>query len=45
MPIIKIPSSSTVNLPSNIKFGNALGAWEDEFEEGVWVDEIVVWWS
>ena len=41
-PKHKIPSNLAEDLPDNVRFGNALGEWEDEFKTGEWIDEIVV---
>jgi hypothetical protein len=36
----KYPSNDTPNLPANVRFGNALGQWEDELKGG-WITEFV----
>ena len=38
----KYPTNDDKTLPDNIKFGDALGEWENEFGEGEWINEIVV---
>ena len=37
----KIPNNLSNDLQNNIIFGNALDEWEDEFETGECIDEIV----
>ena len=37
----KIPNNLSDDLPNNIRFGSALDEWEDEFETGEWIDEVV----
>ena len=37
----KIPNNLSDDLPNNVRFGNALGEWEDEFETGEWIDEVM----
>jgi len=41
-PLHKYPSNDANDLPSTVKFGNGLGEWENECDEGEWIDEIVV---
>ena len=41
-PEHKYPSNDDKTLPTNIRFGDALGEWENEFEEGEGIDETVV---
>jgi hypothetical protein len=41
-PEHKYPSNDAEEKPSNVRFGNALGEWEDEFKNGEYIDEIVV---
>ena len=41
-PKHKLPTNLAVDLPENLRFGNALGEWEDEFKSNEWIDEIVV---
>ena len=38
----KYPSNDAADLPKNVRFGNALGEWEDEFKDGEYIKEIVV---
>ena len=38
----KYPSNDAPTLPSNVRFGDALGEWENEFSEDEWIIEIVV---
>ena len=41
-PLHKFPSNEAQDLPGNVRFGDALGEWEDEFKSGEWIEEIVV---
>ena len=42
-PLHKYPSNDSKDLPDNVRFGNALGEWEDEFKkDGGHIKEIVV---
>ncbi len=41
-PLHKYPSNDAKDLPDNVRFGDALGDWEDEFKQGEWIEEIVV---
>ena len=41
-PKHKYPSNDAEDLPHNIRFGDALGEWENEFGNDEWIDEIVV---
>jgi hypothetical protein len=38
----KYPTNDDKTKPTNIRFGDALGEWENEFGHGEWIDEIVV---
>ena len=40
-PLHKYPSNSTVGLPKSVKFGKCLGGWENELEEGEFINEFV----
>jgi hypothetical protein len=40
-PEHKKPDNNAIDLPINVKFGDALGDWQDEFNPGEWIDEIV----
>ena len=39
-PLHKYPSNDAKDLPPNVRFGNALSCWEDEFKGG-WAVEFV----
>ena len=41
-PLHKYPSNDAQDLPDNVRFGDALGEWEDEFKQGEWIEEVVV---
>jgi hypothetical protein len=41
-PLHKSPNNEAKDLPSNVRFGNALGEWENEFKDGGWIDEVVI---
>ena len=41
-PKHKYPKNDEQGIPDNVRFGDALGEWENEFGEGEWIDEIVV---
>ena len=38
----KYPTNDDKTKPSNIRFGDALGEWENEFSKDEWITEIVV---
>ena len=40
-PKHKSPSNLATDLPENIRFGEAMGNWQDEFKHDEWIDEIV----
>ena len=37
-----MPDNNDKTKPNNVNFGTALGEWENLFQEGEWIDEIVV---
>jgi hypothetical protein len=37
-----MPDNNDKTKPINVSFGNALGEWENEFDEDEWIDEIIV---
>ena len=41
-PLHKCPNNTAIDLPNNVRFGNALGEWEDEFKDGEYITEVVV---
>ena len=41
-PLHKYPSNDDRSLPDNIRFGDALGQWEDEFKDGEYIEEILI---
>lgn len=41
-PLHRSPSNDADGLPKNVRVGKALGGWEDEFEEGGFIKEIIV---
>jgi hypothetical protein len=41
-PLHKSPDNTANDLPNNVKFGNALGEWENEFKEDEYITEIVI---
>jgi hypothetical protein len=41
-PKHKYPKNDERDIPDNVRFGDALGDWQDEFEEDEWIDEMVV---
>jgi hypothetical protein len=41
-PLHKCPSNMATDLPKNVKFGNALGEWENEMEGHNYITEIVI---
>ena len=41
-PKHKYPSNKTKDLPSNIRFGNSLGEWEDEMKKGWEIKEMII---
>ena len=41
-PEHKYPKNDERDIPDNVRFGDALGEWENEFGEDEWIDEIVV---
>jgi hypothetical protein len=41
-PKHKYPKNDERDIPDNVRFGDALGEWENEFGEGEWIDEMVV---
>ena len=40
--ISRYPSNDSKTLPDNIRFGDALGQWEDEFKDGEYLKEILI---
>jgi len=40
-PKHKCPDNNAKDLPGNIRFGDALGEWENEFSNDEWIDEII----
>ena len=38
----KYPCNKAPGIPANVRFGDALGEWENEFSEDEWIIEIVV---
>ena len=41
-PKHKYPKNTERDIPDNVRFGDALGEWQDEFSEAEWIDEVVV---
>ena len=41
-PLHKHPNNDSDSLPNNVRFGDALGEWENEFKDGDFIKEIVV---
>jgi len=37
-----MPDNNDPTKPINVNFGNALGEWENEFEDGEWIEEMIV---
>ena len=40
-PKHKCPDNNAEDLPDNVRFGDALGEWENEFSDDEWIDEII----
>ena len=38
----KEPVNDNKTLPKGLRFGKGLGEWEDEMDEGDWIEELVV---
>ena len=41
-PLHKEPVNENKTLPKGLRFGKGLGEWEDEMDEGDWIEELVV---
>ena len=41
-PLHKEPMNENTLLPKGLRFGKGLGEWEDEMDEGDWIEELVV---